>query len=287
MKDLEGNNLISDDYKEPLQEVQEGYGYYGVILTDESKEKIQCHICGKMFRMLGSHVWRKHQIRQKDYKEKFKLSPKNSLCSEKQRIVLIERTQKFFEKMTEEEKKEWKERAVNNLRLFHKNNGVTGYKALSLEARNKRGTCPDQLLDKLKEVQEKLGHSPSRGEFDKELGTRKYSNAIEFYFGSWNDFKEIHSYQAYEKNCNVFKRKYSNQQLSDLLRNFYDKNKRIPVTSDFKKGLLPDIQYYQNYFGSLTNARIQAGLLDKPPHSRYDKYHQELLKQFKGAKIEG
>lgn len=47
------------------------------------KDKLKCKICGKEFQHLGSHIWHKHKITARQYKEKFGLPYNIALISEK------------------------------------------------------------------------------------------------------------------------------------------------------------------------------------------------------------
>jgi hypothetical protein len=61
------------DYKEPLRPIEDGFGYMGTLATNDDRSLIQCHICGHYFGNLVMHVWSKHQMRSRAYKEKFGL----------------------------------------------------------------------------------------------------------------------------------------------------------------------------------------------------------------------
>lgn len=47
------------------------------------EDKLKCKICGKEFQHLGSHIWHKHKITARQYKEKFGLPYNMALISEK------------------------------------------------------------------------------------------------------------------------------------------------------------------------------------------------------------
>ena len=52
----------------------------------ESKENVICKICLKQFEHLGSHIWHRHKIESREYKQKFGLDYNLPLISEKVRI---------------------------------------------------------------------------------------------------------------------------------------------------------------------------------------------------------
>lgn len=45
------------------------------------KDKLKCKICGKNFNHLGSHIWHKHKITAREYKQEFGLPYNISLIS--------------------------------------------------------------------------------------------------------------------------------------------------------------------------------------------------------------
>lgn len=51
----------------------------GVVATNEKGEFI-CHICGKAYAKLGSHIVQSHGLPIKEYKKKFSLADSTSLC---------------------------------------------------------------------------------------------------------------------------------------------------------------------------------------------------------------
>ena len=46
------------------------------------KDKLKCKICGKEFQHLGSHIWHKHKITTREYKQRFGLPYNIALISE-------------------------------------------------------------------------------------------------------------------------------------------------------------------------------------------------------------
>ena len=141
------------NYKEPLKKYDLGFGYKGVLIYDKTREKVQCHLCGKFFRALNNgHLGKVHSTTAREYKKDIELSPTTALIGEATREKLILRNLDFGRKnldvRLENLKSAWKKRKKS-------------YEKISLEVRNKRGTCPDQLLDKIKKIQEILGHVPT------------------------------------------------------------------------------------------------------------------------------
>ena len=67
----------------PLDTLENGYGYLGCILKHKKSGKIQCHICGKWFDNLSTHIQQTHKLKIENYKRKFGLPMGYGLVSEK------------------------------------------------------------------------------------------------------------------------------------------------------------------------------------------------------------
>lgn len=126
---------------------------------------------------------------------------------------------------------------------------------MPLEKRNKLGLCPDQVLEKIRELADKLGHTPSLIEFNTEYKGR-YTGSINFQHGSYlNAVAKLGLKSAKEV------KEHTSQELLENLVEFFDKYGRIPMTTDFNRGLLGAARgTYIARFGTLNNARIEAGL---------------------------
>lgn len=172
-------------YKEPLKPLKKGYGYHGVLLQSADKKFVQCHICGKLYSELSKHIVR-HKISAKEYREKFHLSPMTALISEDIRQKRKETTLAWLRSMSPEEYAAYREKAIRRFIKWRKNyKGEFIQPKITLETKNKRGTCPDQLAAKIHEVKEKLGHTPSLAEFIHATEGQKYKHLIFSTFGSW------------------------------------------------------------------------------------------------------
>jgi hypothetical protein len=57
------------NYKEPLMKFEEGFGFIGALVFDDTTDKIQCHFCGEWFEALGNHINREHNMRAAEYKK--------------------------------------------------------------------------------------------------------------------------------------------------------------------------------------------------------------------------
>ena len=238
-------DIIFLNYKEPLKETR--HGYLGAISGTRDGALIQCHICGKFYQSLSFHIFHAHSIRAKEYKIKFQLSNKTPIVSENMRKVLKERLRKYVSSLTKEQLKK-------RIEQITKNRHRTGGRKNRLEHANKRGNCPDQLLDKILEVKESLGHTPTITEFMRETGGQKYTWKIQSVFGTWRKaLKKLNLKPT--KNPGKGHRQYTDEELLDYLENYWRMNGIPPTSSDSRMGYIPSMRAYRNHFGSLQQAR--------------------------------
>jgi len=75
------------------------YGDVGTVACDQIEDKLQCHLCGKWFRGLGTHVVGAHGWSADDYREEFGLNRGQGLICEGTRQKL---------RVANKEKENWK-----------------------------------------------------------------------------------------------------------------------------------------------------------------------------------
>lgn len=138
-------------YVPPFEKNDSGFGFKGVLIEDFESGKIQCSICGEWFEQMARHL-ETHQINSKDYKLKFGLLLSTALKSKEMRLhqskVMIARRKSD---------KKYRGR-------FKKNNLFAGnrkYKPKALESRNKYGVCDLQLMERIIQLKEELGKTPT------------------------------------------------------------------------------------------------------------------------------
>lgn len=251
--------LTLTHYKEPLLPVpkKEGYGFYGALLSTLDGEFVQCHICGKFFKSVGKHAEQKHKIKVRDYKVRFQLAFKTALISEKERERRKERTLKWLASLTEEEKRNFRTAGLKGYWARGK-----GQPKLQLETLNKRGTCPPQILEKIKEVRKKLKRVPTLKEFIWETGSQRYKHLIYKVFGSWNKALQLLNYPLNPPSTGGGRRNYTDEELLEYLNIYAQENHKIPTATDCNRGLLPSYCVYLRRFGSIEKARRLAGVYD-------------------------
>lgn len=254
--------LALNGYKEPLTKVEGGFGYYGVVLQTENNEYIQCHICGKLFKHLAGHIWFGHKLKVNDFKDRFGISHTTALTSETTRWKLKNRTLEWLKQMDPEEKQAYIEKRREAL-IKGRNKRTTYQPKKTLEGYNKDGTCPDQLLQKIKDVANELEHTPSLKEFVLACKTQRYKHLIFKVYGSWNKAIEMANLKKRASKIGRGKRIfYDTEELLEYLHIFAEENNEIPTHTDFKTSLLPDESIYTRRFGSIEKARQLAGVYD-------------------------
>lgn len=235
-------------YKEPLTKVTNGFGFYGTIAYDETERHTQCHICGYFFENLHMHIAKKHEQTTREYKLKFGLPITISLRAPKSKSYQWE----TWHGLDEDKRKKVLDQlnAARDRKMPEKIVGKSLYK------KNLEGRCPDQLLDKIMKLKDKLGRAPSQNEFVAEYGSG-FLGSIRLTFGTWNEAKRILGLSARPHGG---EREYDPETLLDMLRNFQKEKGREPMSSD-TKGILPSGNTFRRHFGSFTNAKKEAGVI--------------------------
>lgn len=268
---IAGESVVLSHYKEPLRPLplSVGFGFYGTLAETKSGDGVQCHLCGKLFTHLAAHIQRGHKITTKAYKEQFGLAGKTALSCEQYRQTLKQRTLHWLSLMTDEEKKAYQAKRIIAARANGRKATSHGFKQ-TLETKNKRGTCPDQLLDRLQKVAEKIGHTPTVGEFIRETNTQGYLHRIRATFGTFSNALKMAKLEPRKRTLPRGKDSrewYSDDELLEHLKIYVETYGRVPTGTDCRKGLLPHMGFYVRRFGSLVRAREFAGI-KTPPRPR-------------------
>lgn len=231
------------NYKEPFVPIEKGYGYFGVLLFDGEKDNVQCHLCGTWVHYLPNHLHKEHAMKAKEYKEKVGLRPSTALISETIRKRLVQ-THLDIRKKNLKKGVPKTDEIKEKIRQTLKNK--------TWESQNERGTCPAQILERIRKLADKLGRTPTTNE------ATFYQTAQEV-FGSWKKAVKMagliprKSGEVTEegRKNQVAATRYSDDFLLSLLHNFIEKNNRLPSGSDFRRKLLPSLRLYYKRFGGL------------------------------------
>lgn len=184
-------------YIPPFEKVKNGFGFMGVILEDFESGKIQCGICGEWFKNIPTHI-RCHKINAKEYRIRFELLTSTALKSKKMRLNQSVIMQKLRLKNK------------SNRFKFKKNNIFAGNrknKPKANESKNKYGVCDLQIMQKIIELKNELGKTPTLTQL-----IDRYGRSI-----TWHIHKRYGSYIKYchqinmEANYSSFNPKYSRE----------------------------------------------------------------------------
>jgi hypothetical protein len=231
----------------PMTKAPDGHGYMGAIMYNQEEGTIQCHVCGQFFLDLTKHL-ASHKIDPSDYKKKYGLSPTNKLLSPKTRELKIWNQIERFNNMTPEERQNIVEGMKNKPSMKGKRYNQAD-NPMSVEQRNLRDTCPQQLIEKLNETAKKLGRAPTRREIT-------FEKALRVVFGSYNKALEEAGLTT-NPNHHGF---HTKESLIQMLKQFVSEHGRIPTTADTRTGELPRDQIFAEHFGSWALAKQAANL---------------------------
>lgn len=203
----------------PLEAIEGGHGYMGIMLRNKNTDTIQCHACGKWFKGLQTHI-RMHGMIAREYKLRYGLPLGIGLVS---RSVSLAHRKRMLKPETLARLAKYRKSMKQRPRGFW-----TRYGQNSAAARNKKGLCDQQILERLLIVAEIVGRSPSQ----KDLV--KYDSSLlkplQRRHGGLNKFrrqyglKEIHSGS---------KRQWTETKVLAAIRKQRELLNRAPIASDF------------------------------------------------------
>lgn len=191
--------------KRPLQEVDKGYGYKGVLLQTDNRMFIQCHVCGKWFKKIIDKHLSKHQLDSKSYKKKFGLFKTTALVADATSYKLEANGRKA-------------EKNIEHLRKFQAKATIAAAKARTghgnkntVEHENRYAICKAQLGFRIIEYMKKYHNLPSRS--GKNDGST-IAKALFRRYGSLNEgFKHYGLPVIYRQGTNVEFAAPNNKQL--------------------------------------------------------------------------
>lgn len=236
------------NYKEPFMRYEKGYGFWGVLLFDGKTEKVQCHLCGEWMQYIGNHLHKEHNMTAADYKRKVGLRQNTALISERLREKLIAASMEKRKANLVPGGKKTPE-MIEKIRKTLKDTRA--------ESQNDKGTCPLQLVDRLRKLHDKLGRTPHTDEIG-------FYQTLVKVWGSLQDACIAAGIPYRKPGQNIkhhtlgVKELYSKDQLVILMRSFREKHGREPSPSDARRNLLPAYNTYKNKFGSWKKAKQLA-----------------------------
>jgi hypothetical protein len=117
----------------------------------------------------------------------------------------------------------------------------------------RRRYSDEDILAELKACAERLGHSPTMREFERDRRARIHPQTVIERFGSWNAAKRLAGLRP--------RRFATREELLDPLRALGDELGRPPTGGDLQRNrsTMPSKSLYWHKFGSLRNALREAG----------------------------
>jgi len=181
-------NLYKTGATAPYTKVEDGHGYYGVLIKDKMDGKIQCHVCGKFFDSVATHALFKHKFNARTYKETYGFPSNMPICSQK----VSERLSKsIIDK-------------VIGFQKGHKHGFKTGHRGFprkrnrftrtnhSLSFQNERNVCEEQLYRRYLAVSDKIGKEPSTK--DLLVHDSPLMPVIQHRYKNLNNFRKKHGF---------------------------------------------------------------------------------------------
>lgn len=221
------------NYKEPLMKYKKGYGYVGTLLFDGESDKVLCSICGQWFSYLVPHLSKIHNMNASQYKNELGLLQTTALLGEKARAKLIASgLDKRLQNLRKGHKKSKAER--EKIRATLKAN------AFKSEQLNLKGTCPVQIIERMRAIAKKQGNL---------LRMRHFDNMRCSIIRTYGSIKEACKVAGinYRKPSHTLKNEIKSN-LSSEIKRFYEINNRFPSVSDCKRGLIQSFDTYNSNF---------------------------------------
>ena len=215
-------------------------------MYDDTEDKVQCHICGKWWRHVGSHVHVSHDMSAREYKDQFGLTQKIALCA-----TSISRTRSRI-----------MSRAIDDGKIVYKPQTRAFYKRrkyrngqVTMSFKNSNGLCDLQMLTRYMVVKKIVGREPSL----KEL--QKYDSPLAGVIcnrGGINKYKR----SIGEETRSKARPSIPDIELIAQLRRWTHENNSRPRPTDFrvKKDGYTSYSVFCDHFGSWNNALRVAGI---------------------------
>lgn len=216
----------------------------------EKEGKIQCYECGKWFERLGIHT-KSHKMKVSEYKEKWGFNKSAGLCSRE-----MSRKQSEIARNIEHINTKGLEIGHSKVKEFAQN------RKYSIQNRNKRNTCPAQMLKRLELLIIKFGENFSENEaraIDSGL-----VSWVKYNFGSFNKLK---TKMGFATNLKCVKK--DDADLIYDIREYVKLNNELPFyynnydghkIGHTKNGFNHSYKLYQIHFGSIKKAWEHCGI---------------------------
>ena len=253
-------------YVEPFMPVKKGFGFLGILAEDTKTGQLQCHVCGKWYEQLNSHIIPAHKMTPDDYRIQFGLSISTALKSKRVRLIQSAVITKL--------QKEGKMNIGNNFNKstgksygFKKKNKYAGNrkgKHKAIETKNKAGVCDLQIKIAIVELSKLLNKTPTLCDL-KEFYGQKFVSVM------------YSRYTSYLKYCKKELKAYG------LLPNFSTHNPKFKTKKAYKNYLIQQGLESMKRGNSPKNIKTLLNIGDAKKayllFGGYPQYRKELLKK--------
>ena len=220
----------------------------------EKDGKIICNECKNWFETLGFHLKHAHNLTAREYKIKYGMNLRVGLCNKKLSEYISKRMTETMKHRTSAFKNE-------SVRKLGPKINSTKQRINSIQRRNSKATCPEQIKERINLLMLKFGDEfsiPQAREYDHTLVD--YAKRV---YGSWNKMKEAFGI----KPCGIGRnRKKNKANLIYDLRKYVETYGSLPFYKNNSRenlklnGFLYSKITYINHFGSMLKTYATCGI---------------------------
>ena len=236
-----------------------GFGKSGVLLVSEDETKMHCHICGRMFKNVGSHSAKVHGIYEKEYKDINGLLRKDVLMAPETRNIVGYYNINLMDKRSAEEKR----------RIFQDKDfraqARTAPNGSSKSAHvNKFGGCASQVIFRMKVEAQRQKIEVSKLPIGPPTPKGLVHQAKRI-FKTWAKAKAVASGQPLSK-CNPGLRWHTKEDVLSAFKFYHETFGKYPYRSDLGRHGLPGTGVLPRLFGvySLNAIKRELGWPEAP-----------------------
>lgn len=160
-KDAPSGSINIEKWVPPFMPVRKGFGFMGVLAQDSKSGDLQCHVCGKWYEQLPTHIV-KHGLDGSSYRERFGLLTNTALKSQRIRLIHSQVMVNF--------RKTGKKKFLRKFKKGNTESANRKGKPKALESQNQYGNCDLQIMTKIINLGRKLGKTPSLVDIKAEFG---------------------------------------------------------------------------------------------------------------------
>ncbi len=152
-----------------------GFGYLGVIMWNDKKNLIQCHVCGNWMKSLSHHISRIHHIKTKEYRKEYGLLVTTPLS-----------TPEIHEQKSKMSSNNYYKYLHGVLVNHSQHRGGRKIKTMRAQELNRKGNCPLQIEDRVRKLM-------VNGCVTKRNIPTGLLKSIYLRYGTWNKYLELNN----------------------------------------------------------------------------------------------